>query len=99
MKKLLGLIVLLGTTASLSACGSLPACHDELDECNRGSAYTEERTATGPVKVAAPAPAPAPEPMPAPVAKPAPAPAPAPAPIVDTQVIRSAEPQFTTISK
>jgi hypothetical protein len=101
MKKLLGLGVLVAATASLSACGGLAQCKDELDECDRGGAYTEERTAQAERKVmAAPAPAPAvvaPAPAPAPVVV---SPAPAPAPVInDAPVMRSAEPQFTTISK
>jgi len=97
MKKLTGILLLSGSVLSLSACGAIPTCYDELDECGRDTAYTEERT----VKAnRMPAPAPAPEPV-AVVTKPAPAPAPAPAPVVvdDTPVMRSAEPQFTQISK
>lgn len=85
---------------ALSACGgwSLPTCNEELDECNRGGAYTEERTVQAGKKRAYVQPAPAPAPMPAP--EPIPEPVPAPAPVVDdTPVMQSAEPQFTTISK
>ena len=102
MKKLLALSLLAGTALSLSACGGLPACNDELNECDRGGAYTEERTTqAGRYKTVLNA-QPAPAPQPAPVAKPAPAPAPVyrePAPVVDTKVMRSAEPQFKQISK
>ena len=89
---------------TLSACGgwSLPTCSDELDECNRGGAYTEERTVEAGRKrsYVQPVPEPAPMPAPQPAPAPAPEPAPAPAPVVDdTPVMQSAEPQFTTISK
>lgn len=102
MKKLLGLILLSGTAVSLSACSmSLPKCYDELNECGRDTAFTEERTAKAGKK-----PAPKmemPEPAPMPVAEPAPMPEPepAPAPVVidDTPVMQSAEPQFTQVSK
>lgn len=90
---------LIGVSATLlSACGgfSLPTCNDELDECDRGGAYTEERTVQANKKKAFVQPAPAPAPAPVAVA---PAPAPAPAPVQDTQVMRSAEPQFTQITK
>ena len=98
MKKLLGLGVLLATTATLSACNGIPECTDYLDECNMGGAYTEERTAQAEKKVIIPAP------EPVVVVEPAPAPVvvapPPPAPVVDdTPVMMSAEPQFTTISK
>lgn len=108
MKKLLGLATILGATAALGACSSGYDCNDELDNCSRGGAYTEERTATAPEKVMAPAPAPAPvaapapQPAPAPVVvkQPEPAPAPAPEPVIDdTPMMTSAEEQFTTISK
>lgn len=97
MKKLFGLMIVLGTTVTLSACGAIPECRQELDECTYGGPYTEERTVQAGTRVAAPAPviAPAPAPAPAPVA----APAPAPEPIRDIEVIRSAEPQFKQISK
>ncbi len=110
MKKFLGLLLIAGTAATLSACSgfSLPACNDELDECDRGGAYTEERTVqagtrapvmrpAAPVVVQAPAPAPAP----APVITQAPVRQPAPARVIidDTPVMRSAEPQFTHITK
>lgn len=111
MKKFLGLLLVAGTAATLSACSnfSLPACNEDLDDCNRSGAYTEERTvpagtrvATTPV-VVAPAPAPvmvkAPTPAPAPVIVQAPAPAPARVIIDDTPVMRSAEPHFTHITK
>lgn len=99
MKKLLGLMLVLGATVTLSACGTIPDCRDELDECTYGGPYTEERTvqAGKRVAVAAPAPAPVIAPAPAPVA--AAVIAPAPAPIRDVQVMRSAEPQFKQISK
>ncbi|MEM7618271.1 MAG: hypothetical protein AAF244_02690 [Pseudomonadota bacterium] len=101
MKKLLGLGVLAAATISLSACGGLADCKDELDECGHGGAYTEERTAQADKKMVPPAPEPVvAAPAPAPVPAPAPAPAPAPEPVIDdTPVMTSAEPQFTTISK
>ncbi len=105
MKKILALLLVAGSTLGLSACGGLPTCNDELDKCNRGGAYTEERTSqAGRYKTVlnkkpapAPAPAPAPEPV---VVEAAPAPAPAPEPvIVDTQIMRDAEPEFKQITK
>ena len=102
MKKILVLLLVTGSALSLSACGGIPSCNDELDECNRGGAYTEERTSqagrykTVLNKQPEPAPAP-PPPPPAPVA--APPPPPPPAPVVDTQIMRSAEPEFRQISK
>lgn len=96
MKKILGLTVLLGSVATLSACGTLPDCKQELDECNRGGAYTEERTVKATPRVA-PAPVVVQETVIV-VEEPAPEPAPAPV-IVDVPVIQSAEPQFTQISK
>lgn len=83
---------------ALSACNGLPTCNDELDECNRGSAYTEERTVQANKKKAYVQPAPAPEPAPEPVVQAPPPPAPEPV-IDDTPIMQSAEPQFTTISK
>lgn len=98
MKKILGLSLLAATTLSLSACGGIPKCYDELNECGRDTAYTEERTVMANKRMPAPAPMPAPEP--APVAAPAPAPAPVAAPVIDdTPIMRTAEPQFTQISK
>ncbi len=97
MKKYLTLLLVAGTTMGLSACGGIPTCNDELDECTQGGPYTEERTVqANRYKTVMP--------KPAPVAKPAPAPAPAPvapppAPVVDTQIMRSAEPEFRQISK
>ncbi len=105
MKKILTLLLVGGATASLSACGGIPTCNDVLDECDRGGAYTEERTVEAGnrrVVKAQPAPAPTPAPAPAPVKKIQPAPAPVirqPAPVVDTQIMRSAEPEFRQISK
>lgn len=95
MKKLTGILLLSGSVLSLSACGGIPTCYDELDECGRDTAYTEERT----VKAnRTPAPAPAPEPVVI-IETPAPAPAPAPVVIDDTPVMRSAEPMVEHISK
>ena len=73
---------------------------DSLDECKQGGAYTEERTVKSNKKVMMEAPAPVvAAPAPAPVAAPAPVMV-KPAPVVnDTPVMRSAEPQFTQISK
>jgi len=111
MKKLLGLGTVLLAAATLSACSTPISCSEDLDNCNRGGPYTEERTATAPEKVMvepAPAPAPAPaaqpvpQPAPAPVVvkEPAPAPAPAPEPVIDdSAMMTSAEEQFSTISK
>ena len=102
MKKLLSLLLVAGATASLTACGGVPECVDTLDECNRGGAYTEERTTeAGRYKTVLNTQAPAPEPVkivaPEPV-KVMPTPV-APAPVVDTQIMRSAEPEFKQISK
>lgn len=96
MKKLTGLLLLSGSVLSLSACGGIPSCYDELNECGRDTAYTEERTVKANRK-AAPAPAPVVAETPAP----APAPTPAPAPVVvdDTPVMTSAEPMVKHISK
>lgn len=98
MKKITGFLVLMGTVATLSACSNgLPTCYDELNECGRDTAYTEERTVKANRKKA-----PAPEPVPAPVVAPAPAPEPAPAPapvVVDAPVMRSAEPMIQHIAK
>jgi len=65
MKKLFGLALLLGTTATLSACGSIPECRGELDECTYGGPYTEERTVQTGTRMPAPAPAPVIAPAPA----------------------------------
>jgi hypothetical protein len=87
------------TTLAISACGAIPECNEELDECTYGGPYTEERTVEAGKRAPAPVvveetvvvveePAPMPEPVPA------------PAPVVDdTPVMTSAEPQFTQISK
>ncbi len=110
MKKTLALLLVAGSAISLSACGTVPQCNDQLDECTYGGPYTEERTIqTRDRRVAAaPAPAPAPAPVaaapaPAPVAAPTiQAPAPvytAPAPVYDGAIMRSAEPEFRQISK
>lgn len=100
MKKLFGLTLVLGATVTLSACGAIPDCRQELDECTYGGPYTEERTVQAGTRAPVAAPARAPAPV---IAAPAPAPepvaAPIPAPIRDIQVIRSAEPQFKQISK
>lgn len=107
MKKISGIFLVSIAAISLSACSwELPTCYDELDECGRDGAYTEERTAkAGKKKVMVkPRPEPVvmaqPEPAPAPAAPEPPA-APAPEPIVvdDTPVMRSAEPHFQHISK
>ena len=106
MKKILGLGLVLGSVATLSACNGIPECNEELDECSRGGAYTEERTAQADKKMVVeppPAPAPAPEPVvietPPPPA-PEPVPEPAPEPVIDdTPVMTDAEPQFKQISK
>jgi len=104
MKKTLALLLVAGSALSLSACGNIPKCNDALDECTHGGPYTEERTIQTNDRRVVAKPAPAPEPAPAPVMaapKPAPAPVvmPAPAPIVDTKIMRSAEPEFKQISK
>jgi hypothetical protein len=103
MKKIFGLLLITGTTALLSACGGLPSCNQELDECNRGGPYTEERTARAHHRVVVkqePVIIPAPEAEPMPVPEPEPMPEPTPEPVIDdTPVMRSAEPQFTQISK
>lgn len=44
MKKLLLSTMVLGSTIALSACGSVPACNESLDNCDRSGPYTEERT-------------------------------------------------------
>ncbi|MEM9470030.1 MAG: hypothetical protein AAF988_07685 [Pseudomonadota bacterium] len=75
---------------SLSACGTIPACDNELDNCNRGGAFSEERTVLATPKVIA-------EPAPTPVE--AVAPAPAPAPAEEKIMMQSAEPQFNQIAK
>ena len=101
MKKFLGLMAVLVATSAISACSmSLPTCHDELNECGRDAAYTEERTAQANKKrknFAKKKEMPAVKPMPK--AEPAPAPQPEPEPVVDTQVMRSAEPMVQHISK
>lgn len=96
--KIAGFALLLGSTAALSACGGIPTCNEELNKCNRGGAYTEERTSeAGRYKGFV---QPAVE-EPAPVVQAAPEPAPEPAPVVvnDAPIMQSAEPKFTTISK
>ena len=107
MKKLLTLTMAVGISAFASACNSVPECMDELDNCNRNAAYTEERTA--PVHtVAQPAPETTPvvaeqEPLVEETVtvevKPEPAPAPTPEPVEQKPVMTSAEPQFKQISK
>ncbi|MEM6811401.1 MAG: hypothetical protein AAF549_02930 [Pseudomonadota bacterium] len=102
MKTVLSLFLVSFTAFSLSACGGIAPCNDELDNCSRGGAFSEERTAKAAPK---PKPAPAPEPVvvkkpkPAPVVVERPAPQPAPTIVDDTPVMQSAEPQFTTVSK
>ena len=44
MKKLLLSTMVLGSTVALAACGSVPACNESLDNCDRTGPYTEERT-------------------------------------------------------
>lgn len=83
-------------TVAVSACGGIPTCNDELDECSRGGAYTEERTAQAGRVKAYVQPAPVVEETVVVVEEPAPAPAPV---VDDTPVMQSAEPQFTQISK
>lgn len=99
MKKSNGLLIL-AATISLSACSwELPTCNDELNECGRDSAYTEERTVkANRNRVPPPMPEPVvmPEPEPEPVAVIEPEPEPV---IVDTQIMTTAEPEFTQISK
>lgn len=101
MNKLFGLMLVLSATVTLSACGAIPACNDELDECTYGGPYTEERTVETGKRMVVPEPVPAPAPTPAPAPAPvvAPAPAPAPEPIRDVEVMRSAEPQFRQVTK
>ncbi len=85
------------TTLALSACGGIPPCNDELDECTYGGPYTEERTVQADKRMPAPTPVIVEETV---VVVEEPAPAPAPTPVVDdTPVMQSAEPQFTQISK
>ncbi len=105
MKKLL-LLLTVGATAGLAACGGVPTCNDELDECTYGGAYTEERTIQTQAQrraMAEPAPAPAPEPVQQVVTRPAPAPAPAPAPVVqapvERPVMQPVTPEFRQITK
>ena len=93
--KIAAFALISATTVALSACGSLPACNDELDKCDRGGAYTEERTAKASPKAYV-QPVPEPTPVPAPVVEKTPAPEPV---IDETPVMQSAEPQFTQISK
>ena len=107
MKKFSGLLLVTCAAASLSACSwTLPTCYDELNECGRDSAYTEERTAKA-GKKPAPRPAPEPviqatprpEPMPEPMPEPPPPPAPEPVVIDDSAVMQDAEPMVKHISK
>ena len=98
MKKTLALLLVAGSTLSLSACNGIPKCNDLLDECDRGGPYTEERT-IGTTKRTVAKPAPAPVKAPVAVVAPTPAPIYEPAPVVDTQIMRSAEPEFKQISK
>ena len=92
-------LLTLGAVSALAACGGIPDCDDNLDECNRGGAFTEERTAQADKKAVIVAPAPVVAPAPAPVVV-APPPAPMPAPVIDdTPVMTTAEPQFQQISK
>jgi len=103
MKKILLLPIVL---FSLSACGafSIPQCVDELDNCSRGGAYTEERTARGVQRVQIVQTPIMPEivPMPEPVAQPVVEPVPEAvyeAPSIERRIMRSAEPQFKQITK
>jgi hypothetical protein len=90
MKKTLALLLVAGSAISLSACGSLPQCNDQLDECTHGGPYTEERTIQTNDRRVASAPVAAPAPAPAPVvAAPAPV-APARAPIAAPTIQHSA---------
>lgn len=96
MRKFLGLSILVLTSATLTACSmDIPTCNDELNNCDRGAAYTEERTvkASPKIVVAKPAPAPAPttviEPAPTPVLE----------SVIDVKIMQSAEPKFTHVSK
>ncbi len=101
MKKVFIMLLTIGVSSLLVACGSLPTCHDELDNCNRDAAYTEERTVRTHTKRAAVEPAPVvmkATPAPAPKAV-VPTPAPVKAPIVNAPIMQSAEPQFKHISK
>lgn len=103
MKKLFGFALLLGTTITLSACGGIPDCKDELDECTYGGPYTEERTVEAGKRMPAPPPEPVviPEPAPEPAPAPEPEPEPEPEPVViqDVEIMRSAEPEFKQITK
>lgn len=84
-------------TIAVSACGGIPPCNDELDECTYGGPYTEERTVQAGTR--APAPVIVEETVVV-VEEPAPMPEPEPEPVIDdTPVMQSAEPQFTQISK
>lgn len=83
------------TTFALSACGAIPECNQELDECTYGGPYTEERTVEANKRIPAPTPVIVEETVVV-VEEPTPAPAPV---IDDTPVMQSAEPQFTQISK
>jgi len=97
--KIAAFALLLGSTAALSACGGIPTCNEELTKCNRGGAYTEERTSEAGRYKGFVQPAPLAEPAPAPVAEPAPAPEPTPVVVDDAPIMQSAEPKFTHISK
>ena len=79
MKKTLAILLVAGSAISLSACGTVPQCNDQLDECTYGGPYTEERTIQTRNRDVAAAPA-APAPAPAPVVT-------APAPVVTTPAI------------
>jgi len=85
-------------TIALSACGNLPTCNDELDNCDRNGAYSEERTVQANRRMPEPAVVVVVEPEPAVVVVVEPAPVPEPV-IDDAPVMKSAEPQFTHISK
>ncbi len=98
MKKILGLAVLMASVTSLTACGGLPTCNDELDNCNRDAAYTEERTAKARQKIVVATPVPVIEEVEAPVIE-KPEPAPVPVVIDDAPVMQSAEPMVQHISK
>lgn len=102
MTKILTLALTGVSAALLAACSTpIPDCKNpDMDKCGHGTVYSEERTAVGSPKVAAPAPIPAPvvappvaQPVPAPAPEPIPAPAPAPA---DTTIMQQAqEPDLT----
>lgn len=100
MKKILAALLVTGSALSLSACGGIPKCNDELNECGRDTAYTEERTVKGDmyrtVLNKQPEPAPVIVEERKVVVETTPPP---PPPVVDTKIMTTAEPQFKQISK